>query len=137
MSFDVQISLADESAEGVEPGRFVVAHHLTDRAEIHAEVLSGGHLLHLAVAGCLFNDILREARTRGIVVTDLRVGADGDFGGEPLTSGGITYAIDIAGDAPERDLRGLVAYCEAAGAIPHTLRRGTGVEAGEVRVRGT
>jgi hypothetical protein len=54
-SFDVQIRRGDPSSDGVDPERFVVTHHLTDRAEIHAEVLSGGHLLHLAVAGCFFN----------------------------------------------------------------------------------
>jgi putative redox protein len=134
--FDVRISLGDPSLDGVQPEHLVLAHHLTDRAEIHAEVLSGGHLLHLAVAGCLFNDILREAKARGIAVTDLRISADGGFGGDPLTSTGISYSIDIAGEAPEDDLRRLVADCDAAAAIPHTLRRGTGVEAGEVRIRG-
>ena len=134
--FDVEISMGDPAEQGVEPARFAVAHHLTERAEIHAEVLSGGHLLHLAVAGCLFNDILREAKARGIAVSDLRVRADGDFSGEPLVSGGITYAIEIAGDAPEDDVRGLVEDCEAAAAILHTLRQGAAVNASEVRVRG-
>jgi hypothetical protein len=64
-NFDVEICIADPSSHGLDPGRLVLSHHLTYRAEIHAEVLSGGHLLHLAVAGCLFNDILREARRAG------------------------------------------------------------------------
>jgi hypothetical protein len=67
---------------------------------------------------------LREAGVRGIAVTDLRISAEGDFGGDPITSTGITYSIDLAGDAPEDDLRRLVADCEAGAAIPHTLRQG-------------
>ena len=63
--YDAQIRLTDPGAEGADPSALVVAHHIADRAEISAEVLSGGHLLHLAVAGCLFNDILREARRAG------------------------------------------------------------------------
>jgi uncharacterized OsmC-like protein len=133
-NFDVEIRLADPSADGLDPERFVVAHHVADRAEIRAEVLSGGHLLHLAVAGCFFNDILRAASARGIAVTDLRISAAGGFDGEPLSSIGISYSIDITGDAPEDVLRRLVADCEAAAAIPITLRQGTEVEADSIRV---
>jgi putative redox protein len=133
-SFEVRIGLGDPSTDGVDPERFTVTHHLTDRAEIRAEVLSGGHLLHLAVAGCLFNDILREAKSRGITVADLRISAEGDFGGEPLKSTGITYSIDLEGGAAEDDLRRLVADCEAGGAIPHTLRQGAEVQAAAIRV---
>lgn len=133
--FEVEISLADAAADGVDPASFVVAHHLADRAEIRSDVLSGGHLLHLSVAGCLFNDILREAQARGIAVTDLRISADGDFDGDPPMSTGIAYSIEIAGDAPEDDLRRLVADREAIAAIPLTLRRGAAVEATEITVR--
>jgi uncharacterized OsmC-like protein len=133
--FDAQIRLTDPGSDGEDPAGLVVAHHLADRAEIQAEVLSGGHLLHLAVAGCLFNDILREARARGISVTELRVSADGDFGGDPVVSTGITYEVEIAGEAPEADLRRLVADCEAPAAIPQTLRAGTTVDPGSIQVR--
>ena len=64
--FEAQIGLTDPASDGADPAALVVAHHVADRAEIRAEALSGGHLLHLAVAGCLFNDILREARAREI-----------------------------------------------------------------------
>jgi uncharacterized OsmC-like protein len=133
--FDVQIRLSDPTSPGVDPGKLVVEHHLTDRAEVRAEVLSGGHLLHLAVAGCLFNDILREAEARGIEVTDLQISAEGDFKGDPLASTGITYAIDLAGSASEAELRELAAECAEKGAIPRTLERGTDVRATAIRAR--
>jgi uncharacterized OsmC-like protein len=134
--FDAQIRLTDPGSDGADPAALVVAHHVADRAEIRAEALSGGHLLHLAVAGCLFNDILREARAREIPVTDLRVSADGDFGGDPMTSTGITYEVEIDGEAPEADLRRLVGDCEAGAAIPETLRAGAKVIPGSIEVRG-
>jgi uncharacterized OsmC-like protein len=134
--FDVAISLAEADSEGAEPNGLVVAHHLTDRARLEAEALSGGHLLHLAVAGCFFNDILRAAAARDIRITDLRVEADGGFEGEPLRSTGISYSIEIAGDAPEAELNQLVRDVEAAAAIPVSLRDGVSVEPGEISVRG-
>ncbi|HEY7049322.1 MAG TPA: OsmC family protein [Jatrophihabitantaceae bacterium] len=133
--FDVEIRTAEPGTPGIEPGTVVVQHHLTDRAQIMIDTLSGGHLLHLAVAGCLFNDILREAGQRGITITDLRVTADGGFVGDPLLSSGVHYAVTIAGDVPEDVLRALVAECQDASAVAGSLRRGTPVEAGPVRIR--
>jgi uncharacterized OsmC-like protein len=135
--FDVSISLSDAAGEAVRPDGLVVEHHLTDRARIDAAALSGGHLLHLAVAGCFFNDILRAAAARNIGVTDLRVAATGGFEGDPLLSTGITYSIDIAGEATDAELGELVRDVEAAAAIPRTLRDGVNVEATEISVRGS
>jgi uncharacterized OsmC-like protein len=135
-AFDVAISLAEAESEGADPNGLIVEHHLTDRAQLEAEALSGGHLLHLAVAGCFFNDILRAAGAKDIQITDLRVEAGGGFEGEPLLSTGITYAIEIAGDASETELKELVRDVEAAAAIPLTLRSGVKVEPMEISIRG-
>ena len=134
--FDVAISMSDGDGEAVDPDGLVVEHHLTDRARIDAAALSGGHLLHLAVAGCFFNDILRAAGARDIQITDLRVEASGGFEGDPMLSTGITYTIEIAGGATDAELGELVRDVEAAAAIPFTLRDGVSVEAEEVSVRG-
>ena len=40
---------------------------------------SGAHLLHLAAAGCVLNDIYREAATLDIQIDGLRVSAAGGF----------------------------------------------------------
>jgi uncharacterized OsmC-like protein len=134
--FDAHIRLTEPAANAVDPSELVVRHHMVDQAELRMQALSGGHLLHMAVAACFFNDILRAAATRGLSVSELRVSADGDFEGDPLLSTGITYEIEIAGESPEEDLRRLVADCEAAAAIPHTLRTGVDVKAASVHVRG-
>lgn len=133
--FGVEIRIADGSAPAVPLGKVVVEHHRTPSAEITAEVLSGGHVLHLAVAICLFNDLLRMAAERGIDITDLRVSADGGFAGTPVVSTGISYDIDVAGNAPDDVLRELVADVERDAAIPLTLARTTPVTPGTLTVR--
>lgn len=135
--YGVEIRIADSPTDAVSLGKVVVEHHRTPHAELTADVLSGGHVLHLAVACCLFNDVLGMAARRGITVTDLRVSADGGFAGTPAVSTGVTYAIDVAGDAPEDDLRRLVDDAQRDAAIPLTLNRGTSVTAGQITVRGS
>jgi uncharacterized OsmC-like protein len=135
-AFAAEIRLADPDADGADPNGLVLRHHLTARARLEAEVLSGGHLLHLAVAGCFFNDILRAASSHDIAITDLRISADGDFEGDPLLSTGIRYSIEIAGDAPDDELRKLVRDVEEKAAIPLSLEKGVSVESTKLTVRG-
>lgn len=105
---------------------WVVDHHLTPRAAIDIAVPSGGHLLHLSVAGCLFNDILRAAPDRGIAVDHLAVTVDGDF--DATGSTGIRYAIEIRASGEDSVVERLVADVEARAIIPEVLRRGVAVE---------
>jgi putative redox protein len=52
-------------------------------------------------------------------------------------STGIRYAVEIAGDASEDDLRQLVVDSERDASIPLTLRHATEVRAGDITVRTT
>src|SRR5829696_9189744 len=88
-TFDVQIRSvpADRAATDAVPlSRVVLQHHRTDGIQIDAQPLSGGHLLHLAVAGCIFNDLYLLAADRGIRLTDVRVSATGGFEGRSRPS---------------------------------------------------
>ena len=58
---------------------------------------NGGELLYLAVAGCVSNDLFREAKARDIELTRVRVRVRGDFGGAPTVSGTIEYEVAIEG----------------------------------------
>ena len=88
---------------------------------------NGGELLHLAVAGCISNDLFREARAAGITLRRVRVTARGDFGGTPAVSQGIEYEVEVDGDADPARLEQLVAQVDAIAEIPNSLRRGTAV----------
>jgi hypothetical protein len=100
--YGIQIRKAEASPRAIDPGDVIFKHHRAGHAQVRIETLTGAHLLHLAVAGCLFNDILRVAAERGITVNQLEVSADGDFDGEPAVSTGISYSVRIAGDARRR-----------------------------------
>jgi putative redox protein len=88
---------------------------------------NGGQLLHLAVAGCVSNDLFREAARRHITLTRVVVTADGAFDGEGATSTGITYDVQLDGDAPQDELDALVRWVDEIAEIPNSLRRGTSV----------
>jgi uncharacterized OsmC-like protein len=89
--------------------------------------VTGAHLLHLAIAACVHNDLFREAATRGITLTRVHVTADGGFGGDPCASTGVGYRVHVEGDASEEDLAALVAHVEAIAEIPSALRLGADV----------
>ena len=76
MAIGIQIRKAEASPHAIDPGELIFKHHRAGHAQVRIETLTGGHLLHLAVAGCLFNDILRVAAERGITVNQLEVSAE-------------------------------------------------------------
>ena len=88
---------------------------------------SGGQLLNLAVAGCISNDLFREAARRGIRLDHVRVVAESDYTGSPATSTPIEYQVELSGDATQEALADLVAYVDAIAEIPNSIRRGTEV----------
>jgi len=98
---------------------------------------NGGQLLYLAIAGCISNDLFREARASGIELTHVRVRVRGDFVGEPAVSNDIEYEVDVEGDAPNDRLRALVTHVDTIAEIPNTLRRATSVRLVDARIGGT
>lgn len=98
---------------------------------------TGGHLLHLAVAGCVYNDLFREAATRGITLSRVEVVADGGFEGDPCASTGIDCRVVVEGDATEADLEALVTHVEAIAEVPSAIRMGTDVHLRSTEVRST
>lgn len=88
---------------------------------------NGGQLLYLAVAGCISNDLFREARAEGIELSSVRVKVGGDFVGEPAVSDEILYEVEVEGDAPQERLRVLVDHVDEIAEVPNSLRRGTRV----------
>jgi uncharacterized OsmC-like protein len=92
---------------------------------------NGGQLLYLAVAGCVSNDLFREAPRFGVKLRSVRVTVDGDFSGDPAVSGEITYDVELSGSG---DLGALAREVDGIAEIPNSLRRGTSVALGEIRV---
>lgn len=95
---------------------------------------NGGQLLYLAIGGCISNDLFREAATRGIHLTTVRVVVRGDFSGEPAVSDPVSYDVEVAGDATREQLEGLVAHVDAIAEIPDSVRQGTEVKLAGIEI---
>ncbi len=95
---------------------------------------NGGQLLYLAVAGCVSNDLYREAAAQGIELERVTVRVRGDFAGDPALSGPVEYEVELAGGADEERLRALVEHVDRIAEIPNSLRGGTEVKLGRVEI---
>ena len=96
---------------------------------------NGGQLLNLAVAGCISNDIFREAANEGIAVNEVRVTVRSDYRGDPPVSTPIEYEVEIDGDASPEMLEDLVRRTDVIAEIPNSLRQGTSVNLIKVSAR--
>lgn len=97
---------------------------------------NGGELLYLAIAGCVSNDLFREARVLGIPIDRVLLLVGGDFSGDPAVSTDVVYDVELEGDATPDELRALIERVDAIAEIPNSLRRGTVVRLGNARVHG-
>jgi putative redox protein len=88
---------------------------------------NGGQLLYLAIAGCISNDLFREALGRGINLDQVVVRVDGDFVGDPAVSAEVSYEVELNGDADDEAFRDLIDHVDRIAEIPNSLRSGTPV----------
>jgi hypothetical protein len=88
---------------------------------------TGGHLLHLAAAGCVLNDVYREAAALGIGLKGVRVTAAGGFDTAAWQSTGIDYSVEVSSDAPAGQLAHLLEVVDQVAEIPRAIRAGGAV----------
>jgi uncharacterized OsmC-like protein len=88
---------------------------------------TGGHLLHLAAAGCVLNDVYREAAALGIELKGVLVSAAGGFDTETWKSTGISYSVNVTSDAPANELAHLLEVVDEVAEIPRAIRTGAAV----------
>ena len=117
--------VSGDGTERPEPYDLRVADRI-GAIELRLGQLSGGEALHFALAMCVFNNIARESRNRGIRLRELSVTADGDFDSDELATG-IAFSISIAGAATEEVLRDLAQFGADDSTIAKTLRHPTSV----------
>ena len=78
MGFEVDVRNVDGAVTALRaagPHTLVAA---TRRRRWRRPRVHGGELLHLAVAGCVSNDLFREASRQGIELTRVVITADGE-----------------------------------------------------------
>jgi hypothetical protein len=74
----------------------------------------------------------REAQSKGISLSHVRITVRGDFSSDLAVSDEISYDVEIDGDASPDRLTALVRHVDETAAIPNSLRRGTAVRLGSV-----
>jgi uncharacterized OsmC-like protein len=104
----------------------------TEGVTVEAD-FTGAHLLHLAVAGCVLNDVYREAAKLDIELDGVRVLARGGFDTETWESTGVAYAIQVSSPASAEALDHLLALVDEVAEIPRAVRSGATVERADYR----
>jgi len=92
-----------------------------------AAPFTGAHLLHAAVAGCVLNDLYREAQRLGIQLDGARVRSTGGFDQE-WASTGIRYAVEVDSPADPTAIEQLLRIVDEVAEIPRAIRAGAGVQ---------
>jgi uncharacterized OsmC-like protein len=85
---------------------------------------TGAHLLHLATAGCVLNDIYREAPSLGITVNGVRVTAEGEFDSTTWRTNGIIYVVELDSEADTEQVNELLKRVDDVAEIPRAIRAG-------------
>jgi uncharacterized OsmC-like protein len=105
---------------------FHFPHRWTEQGVTVEAGFTGAHLLHLSVAGCVLNDLYREAANLGIQVDGVQVLASGGFD-DRWASTGITYRVEVSSSAPDEDIARVIAVVDDVAEIPRAMRAGAAV----------
>lgn len=127
-AYDVETVSLDGIATAIgSAGAFTLVVDRPAEAGGGGKGFNGGQLLNLAVAGCISNDLFREAAKRGIALRRVAVRVSSDYAGDPAVSSAIEYEVEVDGDASPGELDELVAHVDRIAEIPNSLRNGTEV----------
>ena len=118
--FEVTVSAGTMRSDSSAAVRF--PHRWTPGGVTVEADFTGAHLLHLATAGCVLNDIYREAESLGIDVSGVRVTAAGGFDTTTWQSTGIDYSVEVSSNASADKLADLLEVVDQVAEIPHAIR---------------
>ena len=105
---------------------FVSPHRWTEGGVAVSGAFTGAHLLHVAVGGCVLNDVYREADATGVDVLGVRVAVSGGFDAA-WTSTGVEYTVEVDAAATDAEVAALLEAVEAVAEIPKALAAGAAV----------
>ena len=121
-----EVTVGAGSLRGEAEGIVTFPHRWTADGATVEGPFTGAHLLSLAIAGCVLNDVYREAVALAMALDGVRVRAIGGFDPE-WRSTGITYEIELDTGAPEADRMALLDRVEAVAEMPKALAHGARV----------
>jgi uncharacterized OsmC-like protein len=123
--FEVTVSAGTMAPESGAAVRF--PHQWTSGGVTVEATFTGGHLLHLAIAGCVLNDLYREAAALGIELGGVRVRAAGGLDTATWQSTGIEYAVEVSSEAAASQIAQLLEVVDQVAEIPQAVRAGATV----------
>jgi uncharacterized OsmC-like protein len=126
---DLDVVVGAGTLRSAAEGAVDFPHRWTAEGVTVEAAFTGAHLLHLAAAGCVLNDVYREAEGLGIAVLGVRVVASGGFDPETWRSTGIGYSVEVdAGPSvTEAQVAELLRVVDAVAEIPKAIRAGADV----------
>ena len=124
---DFRVAAGAGTLAGSAAGAVHFPHPWTAGGVTVESAFSGAHLLHLATAGCVLNDVYREAERLDITVRGVRVTASGGFDLETWQSTGIEYGVEVDGPGSPDEVRELLRAVDAVAEIPRAIRAGASV----------
>ena len=130
MGAEYKVRVAAGSLRSTVRADAILPHRWTDQGVAIELQFTGAHLLHLSAAGCVLNDLYREAAQTGVELKGVLVSADGDFEGETWRSTGITYDVEIDSEASADEVERLMSAVDEIAEIPKALRAGARVQRG-------
>lgn len=127
MTADASVVVGAGTLRSPAPDAVRMPHRWTAGGVTVTAEFTGAHLLHLAAAGCVLNDLYREGGRLGIELSGVRVGARGRFDPETWASTGVEYTVELDSPAPPERQAELLAVVDAVAEIPRALRAGAPV----------
>ena len=127
MTDDFSVAAASGSLRPSVQAGVHFSHGWSEDGVVVQTSFTGAHLLHLSVAGCVLNDLHREARALGVPLDGVRVEVAGSFDTDTWRSEGITYRVQVDSSAPAADVAQLLARVDEVAEIPRVLRAGAQV----------
>src|SRR6476469_8138167 len=106
-----------------EPGAVPFPHRWTEGGTTVEAPFTGAHLLHVAIAGCVLNDLYREATSRNVRLDGVRVTASGEFD-DDWAPRGISYSVELDTTASPAEVARLLAAVDEVAEVPRAVRHG-------------
>jgi OsmC-like protein len=127
MSDEFEVVVSAGSLRSADDSAVHFPHRWTPEGVTVEAEFTGAHLLHLAAAGCVLNDLYREAAALAVPLDGARVSAFGRFDTDTWTSTGIGYRVEVDSPATVQELAALVEQVDAVAEIPRAIRSGAPV----------
>jgi uncharacterized OsmC-like protein len=124
--FDVVVGAGSLRSSAPDAVRF--PHRWTPEGVTVEAAFTGAHLLHLATAGCVLNDVYREAKRLDVAIDGVRVTASGGFDTATWQSTGIEYVVDLDSSASQAEMDAVLEAADSTAEIPKSIRAGASVQ---------